>query len=139
MRSEKTQRANINLAGAEIFYVCQRKTELRTGLFRCMLSLVSLLLDHRMNAVEQTLRLVTSAKKFGRGQMWGASQPEPSPQNLWSVTLALQSTIAQCATMAEVEGQARIPTPESVLRDLAKNASKAIPKFEEKEAITGVK
>ncbi|KAF2996069.1 hypothetical protein E8E13_004007 [Curvularia kusanoi] len=41
--------------------------------------------------------------------------------------------------MAEVEGQARIPTSEPVLRDLAKNASKAIPKFEEKEAITGVK
>ena len=41
--------------------------------------------------------------------------------------------------MAEVGQKQTIPTPEKVLRDLAKNASKAIPHFEEKEPITGVK
>ncbi|KAJ4334469.1 hypothetical protein N0V95_009156 [Ascochyta clinopodiicola] len=41
--------------------------------------------------------------------------------------------------MAEAEGKQTIPTPEKTLRDLAKNASKAIPPFEEKEPITGVK
>jgi hypothetical protein len=41
--------------------------------------------------------------------------------------------------MAEIEGRQKIPTPEKVLRDLAKNASKAIPRFEEKEPIIGVK
>ncbi|KAF3051190.1 hypothetical protein E8E11_011182 [Didymella keratinophila] len=41
--------------------------------------------------------------------------------------------------MAETEGKQAVPTPEKVLRDLAKNASKAIPRFEEKEPITGVK
>jgi hypothetical protein len=42
-------------------------------------------------------------------------------------------------TMAEIEGRQAIPTPERTLRDLAKNASKVIPRFEEKEPITGVK
>ena len=41
--------------------------------------------------------------------------------------------------MAETEGRKAIPTPEKVLRDLAKNAFNAIPQFEEKEPITGVK
>jgi hypothetical protein len=41
--------------------------------------------------------------------------------------------------MAEVESRLVIPTPEKVLRDLAKNASKVIPQFEEKEPIIGVK
>lgn len=41
--------------------------------------------------------------------------------------------------MAEAEGKNTIPTPENLLRGLAKNASKAIPRFEEKEPITGVK
>ena len=71
--------------------------------------------------------------------MWGASQPEPSPQFLWSVTLALHSTVTQSAAMAEAEKQTKVPVSEPVLRDLAKNASKAIPRFEEKEAIIGVK
>ena len=41
--------------------------------------------------------------------------------------------------MAETEGRKAIPTPEKVLRDLAKNAFNAIPQFEEKEPIAGVK
>ena len=41
--------------------------------------------------------------------------------------------------MAEAQEQQKVPTPEKVLRELAKNASKAIPRFEEKEPITGVK
>ncbi|KZM23545.1 hypothetical protein ST47_g5314 [Ascochyta rabiei] len=41
--------------------------------------------------------------------------------------------------MAGAEGKQTIPTPEKALRDLAKNASKAIPRFAEKEPITGVK
>jgi hypothetical protein len=41
--------------------------------------------------------------------------------------------------MAQTEGRQAVPTSEKVLRDLAKNASKAIPRFEEKELITGVK
>ncbi|KAF2624779.1 HEAT repeat protein-like protein [Macroventuria anomochaeta] len=41
--------------------------------------------------------------------------------------------------MAEAEERQRVPTPEKVLRDLAKNASKAIPRFEEKEPITGLR
>jgi hypothetical protein len=41
--------------------------------------------------------------------------------------------------MAEAEKQTNVPVSEPVLRDLAKNASKAIPRFEEKEAIIGVK
>ncbi|XPS80567.1 hypothetical protein M3J07_012543 [Ascochyta lentis] len=41
--------------------------------------------------------------------------------------------------MAEVEGKPILPTPEKALRDLAKNASKAVPRFEEKEPIAGVK
>jgi hypothetical protein len=41
--------------------------------------------------------------------------------------------------MAETEKQSIIPVPETVLRDLAKNASKAIPRFDKKEAIVGVK
>jgi hypothetical protein len=41
--------------------------------------------------------------------------------------------------MAETEDKRTVPTPEKVLRDLAKNASKAISRFEEKEPITGVK
>jgi hypothetical protein len=32
-----------------------------------------------------------------------------------------------------------VPVPENVLRDLAKNASGALPVFAEKEAATGVK
>ncbi|KAJ4369525.1 hypothetical protein N0V86_009360 [Didymella sp. IMI 355093] len=41
--------------------------------------------------------------------------------------------------MAEIEGRQAVPTPEKTLRDLAKNATKVIPRFEEKEPITGVK
>jgi len=41
--------------------------------------------------------------------------------------------------MAEAVERQRVPTPEKVLRDLAKNASKAIPRFDEKEPINGVK
>lgn len=41
--------------------------------------------------------------------------------------------------MAEALEIQKVPTPEKALRDLAKNASKAIPQFEEKEPITGVK
>jgi hypothetical protein len=41
--------------------------------------------------------------------------------------------------MAEAEKQTNVPVLEPVLRDLAKDASKAIPRFEEKEAIIGVK
>jgi len=41
--------------------------------------------------------------------------------------------------MAETGVKQAVPTPEKILRDLAKNASKAIPRFEEKEPITGVK
>ncbi|KAJ8109246.1 hypothetical protein OPT61_g7601 [Boeremia exigua] len=41
--------------------------------------------------------------------------------------------------MAEATEEQTVPTPEKVLRDLAKNASKAIPQFDQKEPITGVK
>lgn len=41
--------------------------------------------------------------------------------------------------MAGDEVKQSIPTPEKVLRDLARNASKVIPLFEEKEPIVGVK
>lgn len=41
--------------------------------------------------------------------------------------------------MAEAVERQKVPTPEKVLRDLAKNASKAIPRFDEKEPINGVK
>ncbi|KAF3033882.1 hypothetical protein E8E12_002463 [Didymella heteroderae] len=41
--------------------------------------------------------------------------------------------------MPENEGRQAIPTPEKILRDLAKNASKVIPRFGDKEPITGVK
>lgn len=49
------------------------------------------------------------------------------------------STIVQPGTMAEAEKKLEVPTPEIVLRDLAKKATKVIPRFEEKEAAAGVK
>ena len=81
---------------------------------------------------------IASAKKFGNGKC-GAHHNLNPPQFLWPVTIALHSTVTRSATMAEAENQTNIPVSEPVLRDLAKNASKAIPQFEEKEAITGVK
>jgi hypothetical protein len=64
---------------------------------------------------------------------------QTAAQNLWSVTLIPLSTIEHIGAMAEAEQKPVIPTPEKVLRDLAKNASKVIPQFEEKEPVTGVK
>ena len=78
---------------------------------------------------------IASAKKFGNGKC-GAHH---NPHFLWPVTIALHSTVTRSATMAEAESQTNIPVSEPVLRDLAKNASKAIPHFEEKEAVIGVK
>jgi hypothetical protein len=41
--------------------------------------------------------------------------------------------------MAEGDSDASVPVPEKRLRDLAKNATKFLPKFAEKEPATGVK
>lgn len=41
--------------------------------------------------------------------------------------------------MVQDEEDLMVPTPEKELRDLARNASKAIPRFDEKEPTTGVK
>lgn len=82
--------------------------------------------------------LTSAWKKFAAPHFHTARHPGPH-FDLWSVILTPYSAIAHMQMMTETRGKQVAPTPEKVLRDLAKNASKAIPRFEEKEPIIGVK